>query len=495
MFNNIFKIYIFLLISLNSCNIFANIWDDLVNSTCGAFQNDIREEWGGNVKTFSPNRLCPPYNKEDGRSGTCLEQFDFPSTPNIYYFKVCAQATNQSSYFTPVITIVSQACNAGACWPFTQDLQGHGDCKIFPTPYGVPLTRMCGRIASPLVKSTKTGESDTPAEMGYTNDVHLNLKGEDEIDQLNKIFQNSNIKKEDYRRPKFCAYDDPSLITLDLGSIADPMDYNPTYQPLHKTDKLAPVARVLLLIIDVKLAISPAGLISKLMELLGVYNVPGLDVLQKIMEYVVILTNLFDSLFKEIIKSVGSLNGVVSSQIYGCVELPLGAMPPPYCPKLSIPTSMASVQKICTEKYPNSNIFRQDMTSNCVISKLQNNIINNVIRVSFDYDVRLCTNNEDPYKTDKCVGLQNIPAILSEYNDSVIPICNDSSDSRFCVKTSIKNAPKEVRLIYSRGTNKNSPTNYYVSYIDYPTKKMPDCTSAISANSGICQKIYGVNMN
>lgn len=508
------KYLLFFLFSFFSFNVYASIWGDIadcLSDPCNCGQSDRTETWnkdgGINAKPrgpFKPGTLCPPWNKSDGRDNdTCLLKFDYPGTFIGFLLNRCAEEAPDSSYFTPKIRIRVQSCNAAACWHQNSTLNWDGECVLWPTGYSLPLTRVCARIAVPdMPPPPGINATASPADPGYTDGVHLNKVGYTESD--NKII-GVDGKIVTLKSPKLCAYSDPGLVNLvsDSGAHLDPMDWNPNRQPLHQTNELSPIAKVLKFLVE---TVKGASLPSLLGQLLGMIDQDSefIKVLRSILDAIGEIFNFFPSLIIKVIEALGSLNGSVDSYSFGCVQLPLGPFPPPYCPNLDYISINASANNVCSIKNTPGDIqkgepvFKQSSTlPPCVVSNVRNNIVNNTIRVSFSNLVPLCTGSPPDLKT--CVELRNIDfssAKITHTNTAfkdLIKSCKNTSGGTPCINTDIP-TPCSVtadgcndgfRIIYSQKIgNVEAPSDYYISDI-------PDCPSS---NSTTCQKVWGVNI-
>ncbi|BBJ32242.1 hypothetical protein RAS_13510 [Rickettsia asiatica] len=507
------KYLLFFLFSFFSFNVYSSIWGDIadcLSDPCNCGQNERTEIWnkGGNNEVkrgpFKPGTLCPPWNKSDGRDNdTCLLKFDYPGTFIGFLLNRCAEEAPDSSYFTPKIRIRVQSCNAAACWHQNSTLNWDGECVLWPTGYGLPLTRVCARIAVPdMPLPPGINATPSPADPGYTDGVHLNKVGYTESD--NKII-GVDGKIVTLKSPKLCAYSDPGLVNLvsDSGAHLDPMDWNPNRQPLHQTNALSPIAKVLKFLVEM---VKGASLPSLLGQLLGMIDQDSefIKVLRSILDAIGEVFNFFPSLIIKVIEALGSLNGSVDSYSFGCVQLPLGPFPPPYCPNLDYISINANANNVCSIKNTKEDIdkgkpeFKQSSTlPPCVVSNVRNNIVNNTIRVSFSNLVPLCTGSPPDLKT--CVEPRNTDfssAKITHTNTAfkdLIKSCKNTSGSTPCINTDIL-TPCSVtangcndgfRIVYSQKIgNVETPSDYYIDDI-------PDCPSS---NSTTCQKVWGVNI-
>lgn len=495
------KYLLALFLFLYSPYIYAGFWSDFekcLSNPCNCGAGQVGEYWNDKLKVPDADRnpYCPPYNKKAGREGTCLLQFDYPNSAN--YFQHCAEATKESTYFEPKIRVRYQSCNFAACWTQSTSLDWNGECVMWPTSYGLPLVRVCARIAVPSVDPTPLNPNGSPADPGYTKGFHLNEKGETQADEKYSIDEYNFAS---YDRPKLCAYSDPGLLNLlsNTGLHEDLMDYNPVRQPLHASDTLSPLAKVLKSLLELSKTMSWPEILGTLIGMLGsAADIPGLDTIQEVLKYLGKVLNVIPNIFIYVIEQVGKLNSSVDSYQFGCVELPLGPYPPPYCPTISPFISSPSVQRICSKRDAQNNYnFIQNSDDPCVISKLPNNIINNSVRISLNRLIPLCKVNDDPTKTDKCVKIQNLESIYSASiihtasgKRDILPKCLTSSTSKdLCVITKI-DYNKDIRIVYGQKIgNSSRPQDYYV--VD---ETIPDCSAASAKSNTTCQEVWGVNI-
>ncbi|WP_367364437.1 hypothetical protein [Candidatus Tisiphia endosymbiont of Nedyus quadrimaculatus] len=481
---------------------YASFWGEVgecLSDPCNCGYNKIDETWNGSIKrTIKPNPICPPWNRRDGRdTDNCLIQFDPPEKFIGFYLHHCAERTPESSYFAPKIRIRTQSCNAFACWNQSTTLNWDGECVIWPGAYALPLLRICARVAVPAVGPTQLNKEGTPADPGYTPGKHLNDVGFTEDD---KPIVGDDGKP--FNRPKLCAYSDPGLVNLvsATGAHLDPMDWNAVKQPLHKTDALHPLAKILKFLIGIKSTMSISGLLGKLLDMIGSDNTPGLDVIKEIVKWIgyIFEQQWLYEVAKQIVEALGALNRSVDNYQFGCVELPLGPFPPPYCPKLEQFIITPTTKRVCSKK--KDGLFVQSSNAPCVVSKLRNNLMHNVVRVSLDNLVPLCKNGEDPQKTDKCVIINSPFASakglhIDTAQRDAIKKCSDG-DAKFCVNTKIpfecsvtENGCEDgFRIVYAQKVGKlSTPSSYYVDDV-------PDCDSKEAKDKITCQEIWGINI-
>ncbi|MFK8040333.1 MAG: hypothetical protein AB8B67_03250 [Rickettsiaceae bacterium] len=451
---------------------------ECLTNPCNCGGHDVHEEWGGKSHNKGPeNANCIPYNKKSGRSGTCLTQYKYPEIFMPYYIRYCGENTSENSYFSPKIRARIQVCNAVACWTQTSVLNWDGQCVNWPGPYGLPMIRICARVAFP--ESTVEG---LPQDPGYTKDKHINNEGYPTND---KQITGNDGKPIKMMPPKLCLYRDPSVLfftessstpagptgavaaaameeqKIDLNNILpDIMDINPVSQPIQDTSpNESPIVQALLFLTKeasggMKMAI---GMLSNIFGSAGSMMKATLD------ELLDITDKIASETIYAAIKKMGQINRVVFTPIFGhefgCVNIPLGPYPPPFCPTLGKLQRPITTQRIChvpsSESSPDNlsniknsldsmissdksssssntsssssntssttnavknggssdnSLFSSPSTSDniCVVSKLNNNAVSNSIRVTIDNFIPLCDGNKNPKKLGTCVTLENI---------------------------------------------------------------------------------------
>ncbi|MFP3018332.1 MAG: hypothetical protein ACEY3E_05550 [Candidatus Tisiphia sp.] len=504
------KYYLAFFLLIYSSKSYASFWDGVaqcLSDPCNCGYSEINETWNGSIKrTIKPNPICPPWNRRDGRdTDNCLVQFNPPEIFIGFYLQHCAERTPESSYFSPKIRIRTQSCNAVACWNQSTTLNWDGECIIWPGAYALPLLRICARVAVPAVAPTALNSKGTPADPGYTPGKHLNDVGFTEDDKPIIGSDGKPIVGDDgkpFNRPKLCAYSDPGLVNLvsATGVHLDALDWNPIRQPLHRTDELHPITKILIFLIDMKDGMSIPAILSKLLDMIGAEKIPGLNVVQLILKAIGKISELFSTIIKEVLKTIGALNRSVDDYQFGCVELPLGPFPPPYCPKLEQFIITPTTKRVCSKK--KGDLFVQSSDTPCVVSKLRNNLIHNVVRVSLDNLVPLCKNKEEPQKTNKCVIINNLGPFSSAKGIHIATAQRDAikkcsgADAKLCVNTKIpfkcsitENGCEDgFRIVYAQKVgNLSTPSSYYVD-------NLPDCNSEEAHGKTTCQEIWGINI-
>lgn len=508
-FYKFYKIFlclsIFVLIISFVNNAKASGWDAFINClidpcNCGISEKERYELWDDQRQyKGSKNYVCPPWNKAGGRDDhICLAGQDYPPNFTAFFQKVCAESTPESNFFEPKIRIRDQQCNAAACWTTENTLLWDGQCKTLAGPYGLPLTRMCARIAIP-----GDARKGIPADPGYTEGYHLNYEGVSKKDETPIGADGQPIV---FRLPKLCVYLDPAAIgSDDEGLSADTMDMNPGHQPMHKTKELHPVIKVIIFFFNIgqQTFQSPFVMLAQLFDMLigttGSGGIGPLEILANVMNYMGLMLQLFMMIVVEILKEIGQINRVVKSDIYGCVTIPLGPFPPPFCRHVAPLYEIATTQNICTLGDDGLPV-QSTQEKPCVVSSLENNFIRNSIRVGYDNFVPLCADGEDPMMTDHCVTIENMEAFssaagmhtLTAKRDIIKP-CATAASGAPCVKSIVPHTcsvssdgcNQGYRLVYALtiGTKFSKPSNYFL-------EDVPDCPSSTSIS---CQKIWGVN--
>lgn len=499
------RICIFGIILLLSCNAQAGFFSSLfacLSNPCNCFGGDRIEQWDGqSLNKGDENKLCPPWNKDGGREdNTCIVQFSYPPVFTPYWQRICAEETPASSYFDPKIRVRMQECNSLACWPLTKTLDWNGECVTWPGPYGIPLVRMCARVALPY-----DPVRNWPQDPGYTKDEHLNFEGARKPDDPIYDYAGNEI---DVDSPKLCAYLDPAFLGAGSGGDGiDFLDLDPNKQTFHKTEELHPIIRVMIFFLDMMEAVatSPIQLFNALFSMVTGASDQNENtfsqVIGGIFEAISWLIELFFDLVKSILKAIGQINRVVSSNDYGCVNIPLAPYPPPFCENVAALFQPAVIQRICESKSDGSPVESIEPKL-CAVSKIRNNFIHNAVRVAYEDLVPLCKPGEDPLTTDKCIRIRNIetfsaPSVMHVATSlrDVIPHCsNASSSSQPCVESMIGHqcnvsspffgCQDGFRVVYGvKMGGVLRPEEYYRHDIN-------DCSSSVSA---ACLDIWGIN--
>lgn len=488
---------------------YASIWSDVgdcFRDLCSCGNTPVTEIWNGKVirEIESPKNNCPPWNKYDGRdTDNCLVQFEPPIQVRAWSLTHCAERTQESTYFEPKVRVRTQSCNFFACWHQYTTLNWDGDCIIWPGFAGLPLLRICARVAVPAVPPDELNKTGTPADPGYTLGWHLNDVGAREDDTK---FYETDGKEIVFNRPKLCAYSDPGLVNLVsyTGVHIDPFDWNPISQPIHKTTALHPLIRSLIFLLDQASSMSGPAMIEKLLEMIGAEDIPGLNVMLSIVKAIGMIFELFTSLVEAVLRAVGTLNGSVDDYEFGCVELPSGPFPPPYCPKIVPFVPTPSTNLICSKKSLNDQTFFDQSAEipPCVVSKTRNNFVHNTVRVGFDDLIPLCK-GENSLETDRCVSLKNFPPSAKAFHTAtaqrdMIKPCSGVDDKNVCVSTVIKHScnisdsslngcQDGFRIVYAQKTGGRSvPTNYF-------SDDLPDCSGTGTESAITCQEVWGIN--
>lgn len=501
-FINRFLVILVLIISFaNKAN--ASGWDAFINClidpcNCGISDKE-RYEWWDDKRQYKghKNYICPPWNKDGGRDDhICLAGQDYPPNFTGFFQKICAESTRESNFFEPKIRIRDQECNAVACWTTENTLKWDGDCKTLAGPYGLPLTRMCARIAIP-----GDARKGIPADPGYTQGMHLNYEGVTKKDETPLGADGQPIV---FRLPKLCVYLDPAFIgTGDEGLDIDLIDLSPSHQPLHKTKELHPVIKVIIFFFDIATQTfqSPFVMLAQLFDMLigAGGDGPGpMEILANIFNHIGLIIQLVGMIIIEILKEIGQMNRVVSPNIYGCVIIPLGPFPPPFCQHVAPLFETAATQNICTLGDDGLPV-KSTEEKPCVVSSLVNNFIRNSIRIGYDNFMPLCANGENPMTTDRCISIENMDSfhsaagmhVLTAKKDIIKP-CGSASPGAPCIRSknpltcsvSSNGCNQGFRITYASTIGKfSNPSNYF-------RDDLPDCPSTSSVS---CQSIWGIN--
>ena len=465
---------------------------------CGLSDKYRNEYHNGSLKrSVKKNYICPPWNKNGGRhDNTCLIIKHYPDTPTGYYENLCAEEAPDSTYFTPRIRVRGQQCNVAACWTTDNTLDWDGDCVTLASGYGAfPLHRMCARIALP-----KDDVREFAQDPGYTNGEHLNSQGATEQDE---VIIGSDGNPVMFESPKLCLYRDPAFMSVKEGLSIDFMDLDPNHQSMHKTDKVHPVVEVILFFLSIvtETGSSIADMIGSLFGLLD----NGEDgettfgsVMKDIFSFVGEVISWVGDLIKKFLEEVGQINRAVDDKKYGCVNLPMGPYPPPFCEQVAPFFQVAEVQDICVTGSTGVTV-QSVANSECHVSTLQNNYVRNSVRVGYENLVPLCKNGENPLSTDKCVEIDNIGAFASSQGmhvstalRDIIQHCENAVSGAPCVKSMVPHScsvssngcQDGFRIVYGHNLGGVvTPKPYYRDDI-------PDCPSSGSA---VCQEIWGIN--
>ena len=576
----------------------------LISNPCDCECGDYSEMWPSTAKTLhgktiqpventgTSNCVCPPYNKNDGRTN-CLKNpngVGYPGMFDVTYMNICAEESPNSNYFAPAIRYRNQTCNI-ACWTLKGDLTGDGQCTVIPTAYGVPTIRLCARMAKPSVPASGTpGDIDyvaaTPADPGYTPDVHLDFEGyivdDNPLSNGGYDINGNPISTPDpnLQAPKICLYWDPDLLDTLLtyammpiiadtmlpilgafmedasGMNIDPasaiqamfdidfMDYNPIKQANHKTNQLNPIFQFLVDMSNAQVSLENmvAQLIDSLPDYIK-YSMMPLSVLEYTLE---LGAWIIQHGMIPILEFIGAMNRVVVGS-FGCVNVPLGPFPPPYCQPLAQTLSVPTTYEICPTAVLNNGtttIIQQSTTTdpcsasgslcnascwdNCAANNTcntctppipyglcvtplsaasRNNVVNNSIRVGFTEYKPLCTTSTlgaTPDTSDgTCVAI-NGPLNAATYGViGSLPLCLSSAAA-----TNVGSPACIISEFLSNKCNTDSPMPWYCSpgarirvafgiagggngATDYYDTLMPDCASG---NQSLCQSVYGINL-
>lgn len=485
---------------------FAGFWDavgacftDPCN--CGYSNKTRYEYWDGETLNKGyKNELCPPWNKRGGRdANTCLRKDSFPGAGIGYYENICGEETPESTYFHPKIRVRGQQCNFTACWHTSTTLDWDGECVTLAGGYGFPLHRMCARVAipaEPIKLQSDPGYVEDKvydsADPGYTLGKHLNFEGATKDDEPIITSDGEFIILES---PKLCVYYDPSFFSFEDGF--DIMDLDPNEQTFHKTTDVHPIVQVIIFLVNAasSIAAAPFNLLSAVMDMAP--STGGDD--ESSTNMFSALGDLIDLMGEGIIAAleyIGQINRAVNDKVYGCVNLPLGPFPPPFCKTAEPLFQLAQTQRICSA----GEVSKKG--KECVISKVRNNYVHNAVRIGYKNFIPLCTDGENPMNTEKCIMIDNADAFMSAsamhlataFRD-VIKHCDNAASGAPCVRSKIahqcsildeEGCKDGFRVVYAQniGGKIIMPSNYYVD-------NMNDCPDNSKSS---CQQIWGVNI-
>jgi hypothetical protein len=226
------------------------------------------------------------------------------------------------------------------------------------------------------------------------------------------------------------------------------------------------------------------------------------SVLKDIFGFIGWLIEKFGEGIAAILKAIGQINRSVDDTIYGCVPIPLGAYPPPFCPTISPLFQTAYTQKICPTEA--GVVLASTTNEPCVFSGLENNFVRNSIRITFENFIPLCPPGQNSNSNhDKCVIIKNLdtfPAAhllhLGTSNTDIIPLCTQGMTTP-CVDTKIPVPTRctgsvcsedGFRVVYALKLGDiSTPQSYFID-----ENYLPSCPSSSSAS---CQEIWGVNIS
>lgn len=511
-------IYCLLITFSAQADIFSDLLACIMNPcSCGLSGSDKYhvEIWGKDkngdpiVHTYDKGMWCPPYNKIEGREG-CLKGAALPGHLETYYNYYCVEKAADSTFQNPRIRVRIQMCNVG-CWTHTKTLSWAGECVVYEGPYLYPTTRLCARVAMPEYGVRGTADYQQ-ADHGYSQymghrdvtDQVMNEEG-DLIatsklhDESGNILPDSNIT----RRPKVCVYLDYASWDLFAGRL-DLLDIMPDSQPLHYNPGLSPMVQLIVAIL--KFGSEMWKMLPNLL-LKFARAIPGIDVFGTVLDVIYFLINWEVSTVIWVLESVGKLNNSVAPDAVGCVEIPMGEIPPAYMDiATAIPLSLV-VYPICP---PGVSASSAKGGIKCAKSSAINDYLNNALRIGYNKYIPVCKNGEDPKNDDSCVTFygQNISATVlhNTLTNDIIPRCDSFSPTgdKLCVKykhplechasgdRKVLDCSAGFRVLYAtKNGNQLSEPRYY--YDTNPA--LEDCRASSAPTENLqCQTIYGVNV-
>lgn len=519
-------ITIFLLFAFQGA--YAGVFDFLSCLPCGCSDLSVVNS-DGSYSNKESYPWCPPYNKKN-RPG-CLSK-TYPGSWEVWYSYTCAESTNTrqvagnpflypdaegfTSFFEPKIKVRNQTCFFG-CWTKDTMLKGDGECVVWPGPIGIPLNRICARIAFPALVEEKitrnpdgtittTSNNIIDADPGWSEE-YINRNGYWKPDP--KFMTDSGESYTAYL-PKICAYEDPSLVTQLTGQgineHPDTLDLDLMKQPFHNTPTTHPIIALLIVALDNGLDIATvlSAASGAAFDKMGAGGVPLLSEFASIIDVIVKLVPK-DTLIA-ILRDIGQMNKVVLGGPYGCLNLALGPFPKPYCDELQPPEPVANITPICrvTNEIDSSGkpiVETSTRNKPCVkLVGIENNLVNNKVRVGFQNILERC--KSDASSQIECVKINANSAsslhVGSGYKD-VIPQCGGGVTNN-CVD--ISKAPVSC-------TNSSECINGFkvvygvrsgekITRVDAYPEDMQDCATPTAPGNmapAACLDIYGVNLD
>jgi hypothetical protein len=459
-----------------------------------------------------------------------LKGAGMPSNGGLFDYQ-CAEAVKDNydydynAYFNPQIKVRTQGC-FGVCWFEDKTLSYNGECAYFATSSLVIPMRICARVAF----KGYDGEVDDDGYMYINNDTtkpgHLTSKGYSELDRdysieeirVNEATGAQTTSTVTYKiyPPKICAYKDPDLFVTwmknggpfsNIGQIVtaiqsdshlptiDYLDWNPTSQPLHKTTYGSPIISILIFLIGqaVNLADMLGGALEKLFK-----NMNS-DFLVDVMNYIQEAVDFIGPIILDVLTQLNSLNRIVDGSL-GCVNVPLGPPPPPFCPTLSNNYRPLEMHQICKTNH-DGTVQVPTLQEQCQKSSTANKYLSPTIRATFDYLIPTCKANVSP--SNSCVTFTNVgsPQIMRNLYGGLdfVPKCGGAITSG-CVNTSFAATTSWTynnisysgyRLVYGykASASISTPLDSYIYPDAQGTTHYPDCANT----SNGCIFLYGIN--
>lgn len=483
--------------------------------------------------------LIPPYNRDRGRDGCLASKWDRPGDVE-FCQRMCAEPVQNINFFNPQVTVRVQDCNAVWCMAFTETLNGDGECMMRPGPLIMPLVRICARIAVPQdiqnPAEPATTSPNTPQDPGYTPSIALfngvapipassvppNVPLPGPVSNLSSGQSYSGVTLLDpliigedgspiaSQHPKLCTYYDPwmlELIMVDPATIPffDPMDYNPVKQPFQTGSGVSPIAKAIIDFVEAGETLAsdtiiggPFGPLAGAAVRTGAAAAGG--TFNSIISFVPkCIDFLGKHTFIAMLKYFGQFNKIVYESL-GCVNLSLGPFPPPYNPKITVPSPSGIVESVCVN---NSTVNGAQVTHHptidnpCAISVLRNNAIHNTVRVGFHTLLPLClpatttaaaqTPEHDNCCTITTSGTLAASSIHGLLTNDTIPNCNNSLNQNICVNTPSTITASQFRVQYGMQYGEIIANDFY----DASHSAATDCVGNMNV---ICQLVLGVDV-
>jgi hypothetical protein len=536
---------------------------------------------GGAIEYNYPGAQ-PAWNRQIAADGSCLNQYSLNDYGNNagFYDHTCAQDNPHNTYQNPRVLINNVSCWFGGCWKTSFSLNGVvGECNFVPTQNVVIAKRICARIASPSgdgqssddgytagsypqtsaisaggvlnsnqplyytsMTGKKTSVGDTANFSGTTIGQHLDVYGVTQWDQLVTADQDSSPFA--LLVPKMCVYHDPwSLDTWTVfeGMLPDIFDLDPMHQPFHMSQgDISPVAKIIIFILQSieNLTLKNVDLVGMIVSSIGASMDAnfgaGLSAIFQVISQIIEMAA--DLIIKEL-TAIGQINRVVvhnnSSSInpdngaqsgnYGCVSLPLGPYPPPYCntscdsngscSNSLIAKVLPAIFSICSTDGQGNFLHNHYASSSlqasnnpvCVLSNVDNNFIYNSVRIAYTNVIPLCLAQSanaqvncfsfSPSSPLRALSAQALTNALVKQNNFIAPSdCLLPSNP----VTPVVNSQNNYRALYAKQTFSSSGQNTLIAIDQYYYDNLQDCSQMKGALPGfvsnICQSFYGIDV-
>ncbi|KAF8818223.1 hypothetical protein [Rickettsia endosymbiont of Cardiosporidium cionae] len=441
--NNSIKLYLVILFWIISHNIYAAYsWEDSPTNICSPYPDIV-------------NNFCPPINSNLS-SNTCLS--DIGSAGIIHNLihssldlkiNLCVEPIASSSYFVPKLRLRYQICDAYECNEGNQILQGHGDCKIVHyNPYTTDFIRVCSRIED-------------------------------------------NSESKDISDIKFCAYIDNNSDLNFYRTGIEYFDASKFLQPWDSGEKLK--WQDLITLTD---QLSIVQVYIKNINTIYKNDILNMKKRYNLFFFAYLLNKYPDTL-------AVNKNIITATQI-GCTRIPDSFSVSNTIFDNSITSNFIKLE----HDYVNSNVIKtqricehneQSKIDNpCVrtLSGTKNNIINNIVRVGYEYMLPLCNVGNysrcvrvNPSSDEITSGIIDTPSIREQnYLSPVIDAnSNNLKNTSSLILSNIKRKSivSKSRLVYSVRFG----GQFFISHFFFD-----DVNLCQNNSDDFCQELWGVNL-